>query len=127
MIKESLEEPAHDWNSDVPEEVKMMQRMKKTGCQSVPELIDYKRYIHVRKHRIYMEFCPYKDLFELNLNYCKFRLVHPPSRLLDTWLTNEGPTFQSHSFGTRSTILCKQLRQWNEGQKIPTVVVGSME
>lgn len=55
----------------------MMRRMNKTDCYAVPNLIDYKRYMHVRKHRIYMEFCTYGDLATLSLNYKRFRLVDP--------------------------------------------------
>ena len=77
VIKESKTMPIDRWNGQVPEEVKMMRRMNNTDCQSVPDLITYKRYMHVRKHRIYMEYCPYSDLERLNLNYKRFRLVNP--------------------------------------------------
>ena len=78
MIKESKTVPADKWTSEVsevPEEVKMMRRMNNTDCQVVPDLISYKRYVHVRKHRIYMEYCPHGDLATLNLNYKRFRFV----------------------------------------------------
>ena len=58
-----------------------MRRMNQAGCQAVPDLIAYKRYVHVRKHRIYMEFCPYGDLAMLNLNYKRFRFVTGISKL----------------------------------------------
>ena len=79
MIKESKTVSRETWTGQVPEEVKMMQRMKKTDCKVVPELITYRRYMHVRKHRIYMEFCPYSDLAALNLRYKRFRSVNPCS------------------------------------------------
>ena len=77
MIKESKTASTETWTGQVPEEVKMMQRMKKTDCNVVPELITYRRYSHVRKHRVYMEFCPYSDLAALNLKYKRFRFVNP--------------------------------------------------
>ena len=77
MIKESKKARREEWNGEVPEEVKMMRRMNKTNCEVVPELKAYKRYMHVRKHRIYMEFCPYGDLATLNLNYKRFRFESP--------------------------------------------------
>lgn len=76
MIKESKTASAERWTGKVPEEVKMMRRMNNTNCQAVPKLIAYKRYIHVRKHRIYMEFCPYSDLATLSLKYKRFRFVN---------------------------------------------------
>ena len=76
MVKESKAVPVEDWTGEVPEEVKMMRRLNKTDCRAVPKLIAYKRYNHVRKHRIYMEFCHYSDLATLNLNYKRFRFVH---------------------------------------------------
>ena len=75
MIKESKTVSSKEWTGEVPEEVKMMQRMNKTNCEAVPELLAYKRYKHVRKHRIYMEFCPYSDLEALSLRYKRFRFV----------------------------------------------------
>ena len=77
VIKESKTVPLKQWTGEVPEEVKMMQRMNNTNCEAVPELIAYRRYMHVRKHRIYMEFCPYSDLEALNLKYKRFRFVKP--------------------------------------------------
>lgn len=59
----------------------MMRRMNNTDCQAVPRLIDYKRYMHAKKHRIYMEFCPYSDLATLGLNYKRFRFVNPCSQV----------------------------------------------
>lgn len=76
VIKESKTVPVERWTEKVPEEVKMMRRMNNTGCQAVPQLIAYKRYMHVRKHRIYMEYCPHGDLAALNLNYKRFRFVN---------------------------------------------------
>ena len=73
VIKESKTVSVELWTGEVPEEVLMMRRMNKTDCYTVPALIDYKRYVHVRKHRIYMEFCPYGDLATLGLNYKRFR------------------------------------------------------
>ena len=77
VIKESKTIPVERWNGEVPDEVQMMRRMNNTNCQAVPKLIAYKRYMHVRKHRIYMEFCPHSDLATLNLNYKRFRFVNP--------------------------------------------------
>ena len=54
----------------------MMRRMNKTDCQAVPNLIGYKRYVRVRKHRIYMEFCPHGDLEFLNIKYKRFWSVY---------------------------------------------------
>ena len=57
----------------------MMRRMNNTRCHAVPKLIAFKRYVRAKKHRIYMEFCPYSDLTALNVNYKRFRFVssHP--------------------------------------------------
>lgn len=77
VVKESKTLPVETWNQGVPEEVKMMQRMNNTSCPAVPKLIAYKRYMRVRKHRIYMEFCPYSDLAALGLNYKRYRYVSP--------------------------------------------------
>ena len=79
MIKESKTESPEKWTGEVPEEVRMMKRMNNTNCKAVPELRAYRRYMHVRKHRIYMEFCPYRDLAALNLRYKRFRLANPCS------------------------------------------------
>ena len=76
MIKETKAVPVEQWTGEVPEEVKMMRRLNKTDCQAVPDLIAYRRYMHVRKHRIYMEFCHFGDLATLDLNYKRFRSVH---------------------------------------------------
>ena len=76
VVKESKTVSVERWTRQVPEEVKMMRRMNNTNCQAVPKLIAYKRYMHVRKHRIYMEFCPHSDLTTLNLNYKRFRFVN---------------------------------------------------
>ena len=77
VIKESKTIPVEHWTGQVPEEVKMMQSMNTTKCRAVPELLAYKRYPHVRKHRIYMEFCPYSDLATLNSKYQRFRYLNP--------------------------------------------------
>lgn len=82
VVKESKTLSVEKWNEGVPEEVKMMCRMNNTNCQAVPKLIAYKRYVPVRKHRIYMEFCPYSDLTALNLNYKRFRFVNSHLRAL---------------------------------------------
>ena len=82
VIKESKTIPVERWTGEVPEEAKMMRRMIKADCQAVPDLIAYKRYVHVRKHRIYMEFCPYGDLATLSLNYERFRFVNRIFKLL---------------------------------------------
>ncbi len=108
VIKESKTIPVQLWG-EVPEEVKMMRRMEKTDCQAVPKLIAYKRYAHVRKHRIYMEYCPYSDLDVLDINYKRFRFVNPD---LQAFLhspngVNKGPIYRSHFFGTHSIILSR--------------------
>ena len=75
VVKES--KTNENWTEKVPDEVLMMRRMNKTGCRAVPDLIGYKRYMHVKKHRIYMEFCPHSDLAMLDLKYKRFRFVSP--------------------------------------------------
>ncbi|KAM0798993.1 kinase-like domain-containing protein [Usnea florida] len=78
VIKESNAFHAQEWAREgVPEEVKMMRRMNKTDCPTVPDLIGYKRYVKVRKHRIYMEFCPHGDLEFLNIKYKRFWTFFP--------------------------------------------------
>ena len=73
VVKESKAFHPQEWTREgVPKEVKMMRRMNKTDCQAVPNLIGYKRYVKVRKHRIYMDFCPYGDLQFLNIKYKRF-------------------------------------------------------
>ena len=108
VIKESSPIRAQAWtNEGVPEEVKMMRRMNKTDCHAVPNLIGYKRYVRVEKHRIYMEFCPHGDLEFLNIKYKRFWSVYNMSKLLKTCLIIIGPFFRSHSYGTLSTIWLK--------------------
>ena len=53
-----------------------MSKLNKTRCHAIPRLFGYKRYKHVFKHRIYMEYCPYKDLSVLLRRYSRFRFVH---------------------------------------------------
>ena len=60
---------------EVPREVKAMSQMNKAGCYAIPRLFNYKRYPTFRKHRIYMEFCPFKDLSVLCERYRAFRSV----------------------------------------------------
>ena len=62
-------------NRDVPNEVKVMSMLNKRHCYAIPRLFNYKRYAHAYKHRIYMEFCPFKDLSVLCKRYCRFRFV----------------------------------------------------
>lgn len=76
MIKESKTVPIERWAEEIHEEVKMMRRMNNTDCQAIPKLKAYKRYPHVRKHRIYMAYCPYGDLAMLNMNYKRFRYMY---------------------------------------------------
>ena len=108
VIKESKAFDAQEWiREGVPEEVKMMRRMNKTDCQAVPNLIGYKRYVKVRKHRIYMEFCPYGDLEFLNIKYKRFWSVHHISKPLKSCLIITGPFSRSLSYGTLSIIWLK--------------------
>ena len=105
VIKESGACQAQEWTRQgVPEEVKMMRRMNKTGCQAVPNLIGYKRYVKVRKHRIYMDFCPHGDLEFLNIKYKRFWSVYHICESLDSCLIIIGPFFRSHFYGTLSII-----------------------
>lgn len=110
MIKESKAESPEKWTGEVPEEVKMMKRMNNTSCEAVPKLKAYRRYLHVRKHRIYMEFCPYSDLDALNLRYKRFRFVNPCLPASNCCLNHEGPIFPSLFYGTHSRTWSKQLQ-----------------
>lgn len=60
-------------NRIVPNEVKIMAKLNKTRCHAIPRLFNYKRYPHVHKHRVYMEFCPHGDLAVLQSRYARFR------------------------------------------------------
>ena len=71
----------HEDVRDVPAEVKVMSKLNKANCHAITRLIDYKRYPHVYKHRMYMEFCPHNDLDRLIKRYSGFRFVVPGSRL----------------------------------------------
>ena len=62
-------------SSKVPGEVKIMSKLNKARCQAIPRLFNYRRYKHVYKHRMYMEYCPYKDLSVLITRYRRFRFV----------------------------------------------------
>lgn len=61
----------------MPMEVKMMRKMEETKCLSVVGYIAYKRFLHDKVHRIYMEYCPHGDLKRLYKRYRKFRCVCP--------------------------------------------------
>lgn len=68
------------WNSEeilrgVRPEVKVMSKLNKKHCHAIPRLFNYKRYPLVRKQRIYMEYCPFKDLLVLQSRYSRFRFV----------------------------------------------------
>lgn len=52
-----------------------MSKINKADCYAIPRLFNYKRYPTYRKHRMYMEFCPFKDLSVLCKRYRGFRLV----------------------------------------------------
>ena len=68
-----------DWTEykEVPNEVKVMSRLNKAKCHALTRLINYKRYPHVYKHRLYLEFCPHNDLDKLIKRYSRFRFVVP--------------------------------------------------
>ena len=62
---------------DVPDEIKVMSKLNKAKCHAITRLFNYKRYPHVYKHRMYMEFCPHNDLDRLIKRYSRFRFVVP--------------------------------------------------
>ena len=62
---------------EVPDEIKVMSKLNKAKCHAITRLFNYKRYPHVYKHRIYMEFCPHNDLDRLINRYSGFRFVVP--------------------------------------------------
>ena len=62
---------------DVPQEIKVMSKLNKAKCHAITRLFNYKRYPHVYKHRMYMEFCPHNDLNRLIMRYSRFRFVTP--------------------------------------------------
>ena len=70
---------------DVPPEVKIMSRLNKSRCHAIPRLYHYRRYKHVYRHRLYMEFCPYRDLSVLLSRYRRFRQFLPEPFLWDTF------------------------------------------
>ena len=61
----------------VPDEIKVMSKLNKAKCHAITRLYNYRRYPHVYKHRIYMEFCPHNDLDRLIKRYTRFRFVVP--------------------------------------------------
>ncbi len=65
----------HEFIRDVPSEVKVMSILNKTNCHAIPRLLNYKRYPFERKHRMYMEYCPFRDLSVLCKRYRRFRFV----------------------------------------------------
>ena len=65
------------WNAEKPQEVRIMEKMNKTGTPGAVELRSYRRYTVHMIHRIYMEYCPYGDLRRLYKQYRKFRLATP--------------------------------------------------
>ena len=82
MVVKEESKKMKDWNEyevarGVPREVKVMSELNKANCHAIPRLFKYKRYPHVYKHRIYMEFCPYKDLEVLCSRYSRFKFVLP--------------------------------------------------
>ena len=61
--------------SGVRPEVKIMSKLNKKHCHAIPRLFNYKRYPLVWKHRLYMEYCPFRDLSGLRSRYNQFRFV----------------------------------------------------
>ena len=59
----------HQFLRQVPRETKIMSLLDQAHCHAIPRLYGYKRYPHVCKHRMYMEFCPYDDLWNLCNRY----------------------------------------------------------
>ena len=79
VIKEETH-PRKKWQENesirnVPSEVKIMSILNREECYAIPRLFKYKRYPLDRKHRMYMEYCPFKDLSVLCKRYRKFRFV----------------------------------------------------
>lgn len=79
VIKEETH-TREEWTSikdvkKVPSEVKVMSKLNKIHCYAIPRLFNYKRYPHVYKHRMYMEYCSFNDLAVLCKRYTRFRLV----------------------------------------------------
>ena len=69
-----------EWDSNeeargVRPEVKVMSKLNKKHCHAIPRLFNYKRYPLVGKQRIYMEYCPFRDLSVLRSRYNRFRFV----------------------------------------------------
>ena len=67
----------------VPSEVKTMSKLNKTKCYAIPRLFNYKRYPNHTRHRMYMEYCPFKDLSVLCNRYRGFRFVTPDITVFD--------------------------------------------
>ena len=66
---------SHEEVGGVRPEVKVMSKLNKKHCHAIPRLFNYKRYPLVWKTRIYMEYCPFRDLSVLRSRYSRFRFV----------------------------------------------------
>ena len=82
MVIKEVSHTKEDWIKredfrQVPREIKVMSKLNKAECHAITRLFNYKRYSHVYKHRMYMEFCPHKDLDTLIKRYSGFRFVVP--------------------------------------------------
>ncbi len=75
VIKESL--PREFWCEEPPVEVDIMEELSAAKCDNILRLLGYRRYRAARKHRLYMEFCPYGDLRRLIKRYRAWRFVNP--------------------------------------------------
>lgn len=73
VIKQMTGGSRNKWKRKMPDEVKIMKKMNKTNCPGVVCLKTYKRYLHARVHRVYMEYCPHGDLKRLVDRYRRFR------------------------------------------------------
>ena len=67
MIKQIGEKQG--WDPEFPNEVDMMQRMRRGNMDNVVKLEAYRRYRDSKVHRLYIEYCPNGDLAGLRSKY----------------------------------------------------------
>ncbi|KAI9729282.1 MAG: hypothetical protein M1834_006953 [Cirrosporium novae-zelandiae] len=65
------------WNPDIPKEVKAMHHMAGFKCKNLVKMLSYRRYSRHKVHRIYYEYCPYKDMLVLDAQYERWRSYLP--------------------------------------------------
>ena len=74
------------WDYNKPQEVEVMELLNKRESPGILEYRAYRRFLTQRRHRIYMEYCPYGDLYDLRKWYKRHRFVYLGYPANSPWL-----------------------------------------